>query len=167
MISSPTLFLLLFSFLFCNLLHPFSAYGLHTGSAHYMGSCYGWCNSLFFTNLLILPLLSWIFILSPPFLLTSTHLDHLTNCTIQTLLLTIFCVYRVIFFMLLITFPMLLHVSPTNWFVQSLLQLSFSFACSLCFVTFYTHLVHMRYAMGLHIAWVPVMVDVNPYFVPI
>ena len=37
-------------------------------------------------------------------------------------------------FILLITFPMLLCVSPTNRFIRYLLQISFSIACALCFI---------------------------------
>ena len=92
-----------------------------------------------------------LFILSPPLLLTSTHIDSPTNQPIQILLPMPFCLYLIIFLIQLMPFTTLLRVSLTNRFVLSLLQLSFYIACALCFVTFCTHLVHMCYALEVQV----------------
>ena len=58
-----------------------------------------------------------IFILPNPLLLTSTHVDSLTNCPIQILLPTPFRIYMIICFIRLVSFPMLLCVSMTKYFL--------------------------------------------------
>ena len=61
------------------------------------------------------------------------------------------------------TFPPLLHVSLNNHFVLYLLQLYFSIYCALCVLTCYIHLVNVHYALGVHVTWVPVMVNWTNY----
>ena len=105
-----------------------------------------------------------LFIISTPLLLTSTKIDSQTKIPTQILLPMLFCIYLTICFMKLINFTKILCVSLTNRFVWPIIQLYFSISFALCFVTCYTHLVHMRYALGVRVKLVPIIVDVSPSF---
>ena len=104
-----------------------------------------------------------LFILFTILLLNSTHVDFLTNHPIPILLPTPFHIYPIICFILIIAFPTLLPVYPTNRFVLSIIQLSFYISFYLCLVTCYNHLLYICYGMGVRVTWFPAMVDVTHY----
>ena len=110
--------------------------------------------------------MSWLLLLSLTLLLTSTTVDHTTNCPIPILPQRLCCIYWIICFIWLLPFTTLLCVYLANRFLQYLLQPYFSIYLALCFVTCYNHVMHMYYVLGVSVTWVPVMFDVTASYLP-
>ena len=104
-----------------------------------------------------------LFLLYFPLIITSKYVDSLTNPPIQIFLPMNFHIYLTLFFMRLIFFPKILHVSLNICFVTYLPQKSFSVAHALCFVTCYAHLVHVHHALGVRVTWVKFIIYITPY----